>query len=84
MINRPTKSITGPFVINVVGTFDDEEINTLVSALSAEPQNAEDDHPRTFESIGDAESFLFGTLSDDEISGIDWNIIPVAEFEKNN
>ena len=76
-VYRP-ENITGPFVVNVRGQIEDQDLSASYTIISSSP-DGENDKPFVFKTITDAEAFLASSLTGEQLDGLDWHIVPAKE-----
>jgi hypothetical protein len=76
-VYRP-ENITGPFVINVRGQIEDQDLSATYTIISSS-SDGENDKPFVFKTISDAEGFLGSSLTGEQLDGLDWHITPAKE-----
>jgi hypothetical protein len=80
-VHRP-ENITGPFVIHVEGQVEDQDLSATFTLVSNSKDGA-NEMPFVFAAISEAEGFLATNLSEEQLDGLQWNIIPAQEAAKN-
>jgi hypothetical protein len=81
-VHRP-ENITGPFVINVEGQAEGQDLSATFTLISSSADGGDGEAPFVFKTIADAETFLGTRLSGEQLDGLEWNIIPAQEAAEN-